>query len=993
MHAQPASRKTPQRRPRYASRGQALIMAVLLMFMLAGLGGVFIAMLNLALVQTARGVERAKLEDIAQAGMNEAQQQLRYSSDGADWRPNPGPDLQNRGWIFHDGGFYKIRLTYGRTTPINANDPFLDNPLDRYLKIDVEASLALKNPPSMADLTDPALEDYQKGYLMPRRYLSRKITAYVPIALTDYLLWVTNLTAPAEPAVLGPDVPLHDFAASTLTTVTQNPQSLDDIAINDPVNCTNVNVKYRSIYDGPIRVDGPLEIGDALIYTTRDRANNDYGKRFLVRRDDLFEVLGKLSRYEGASACNPRLIVNGQNAPIDSLPQPGAGVVTQTCFDPAYAASSATLLPLVVSYLQTHDNNALLQTLQPPRLDQPEPATGIDRYRALTRDSGYENASAINTGLIGWGEGVYITNREHLQHPGNQAALRAEWLTGSGECWQHNVYQPREAGKAVELVLHDWGYAGNTAPSIELIANDNILYTESGTPTNHVVMPYPRNGVIFAEGNLTVKGNLPTSKACNVDGTPLLVGSVQAPGGWEPNDRTISYYVSPMNRRFDLTIVSGGTIYIEGNLLTPASRLEMVTGMPNPVRRGSEYDSKLGLLARDNVCLNPTRLFTDLRYPDGTAMQPQQDLPDTTWYWRASAANSAFVFTYATAGNYGGASDPTRELNPRTRLLLRHAGEDNASFSATTMQMAIAGSGMTWNYYQWTADAAAPADSRFNLQFCDGSAVNTLYNWIAMSSTPPEWPDNQWGGGMFLKNPFTLQSWPLWGYSLDHLPDGILRGLGRSNRLRFEWTDTDDAVDAHDGANYLLHAGVYPDDPSGDRFGNGSLVTCIDLEVDALIYAQQGSWFIIPGHYWYETGNPTPMDINWPFPKANEPYDVRIIIDGAIAENHPAPADAQRQWMEHWRGSNIWYFDSNGDGQPDLRDPAHAGWDADRQRWRQSATDDRRQGIEYHYDATLTLPVCYEVDPDDASIRYYTPRLPKLPVCPTIFKLEKMRGA
>ena len=121
---------------------------------------------------------------------------------------------------------------------------------------------------------------------------------------------------------------------------------------------------------------------------------------------------------------------------------------------------------------------------------------------------------------------------------------------------------------------------------------------------------------------------------------------------------------------------------------------------------------------------------------------------------------------------------------------------------------------------------------------------------------------------------------------------------------------------------------------------------------------------------------------------------MRITINGAIAENHTAPPEDERAWIEHWRGANIWYFDTNGDGVPDLQDPANANWSPAEWRWKtpNSFTDDRRMGIEYTYDATLALPVCYNLDPDTPGQRYYLPRLPKLPVGPELVSISNVAG-
>lgn len=119
------SNREDRKRPLRAHRGQALIMAVLLMFLLVGLGGVFIAMINQTKIQTARAAERATLERIAQAGMRLAEAELRHSAAGADWRPDVGPDVNNPGWKYDpNGGFYKITVTYAGTSPITSARPF-----------------------------------------------------------------------------------------------------------------------------------------------------------------------------------------------------------------------------------------------------------------------------------------------------------------------------------------------------------------------------------------------------------------------------------------------------------------------------------------------------------------------------------------------------------------------------------------------------------------------------------------------------------------------------------------------------------------------------------------------------------------------------------------------------------------------------------------------------------------------------------------------------
>ena len=236
-------------RARYASRGQALIMAVLIMFLLAGLAGLFIAMINQAMVQTVQAVDHAKLEEVAQAGLHHVESELLYSMDGADWRPNSGPDHANRGWIHQGDGFYKVDLSYGPTTAISGTHPFRENPLDRMLKIDVEARFALANLPDIDDPDNPDNAAYDLAYHNPKRFLTRKISAFMPIGLTDYVRWITNLSGSTEPAVLGSGLTVDPL--KTVRDIT--------VDANSATNQVAISAAVYSVYEGPVRCDGPLQ--------------------------------------------------------------------------------------------------------------------------------------------------------------------------------------------------------------------------------------------------------------------------------------------------------------------------------------------------------------------------------------------------------------------------------------------------------------------------------------------------------------------------------------------------------------------------------------------------------------------------------------------------------------------------------------------------------------------------------------------------------------
>jgi len=551
-------------------------------------------------------------------------------------------------------------------------------------------------------------------------------------------------------------------------------------------------------------------------------------------------------------------------------------------------------------------------------------------------------ASAFTSQMLGWGSGLYLDNTyTSVQYGGDLEALRDEWLNPKEPLyqdwtWIDGVYHPEHAG-AVEITLHDWEYNAASAlatrlPYLELRRFDGgQFFNKANQPVGErITLPYPRNGVIYAEGNVIVKGNLPASLAfqdSDGDGLyePLLHGGVQQPGGWNPDGSGVQYYVTAANRRYDLTIVSGGTVYIEGSLLGPATRRATYVdgaGMTT-VKLGDPYDSKVALLARDNVCLNPTKLFA-------SASRETEPVGSEN-LWRVRAGDP-LDFTFTTAG----------AVNARTRLLLRHAGAAVVGQDYGVMRMLVNGEPFRF------APGATVED---RLCFGDMAILDLRTPWWANPV--------QWGGGLYADDPLEQQVWDI-SDSGRYAPPGLpLQGNGATNTIRFEWLE---------GSDYLLAAS--PTMPT-------LLVTGVDVQVDALIYAQRGSWFIIPGVYYNDPDNPM-TDLEWPFPKPGEPLDVRLVVHGAIVENRPAPPEAQEEWIKHWRGSNLAYFTTD-NTTPHLLDPAAGTWDPATWRW-----TDRRAGIEYYYDATLQRPVCYW---EDARGRYFTPRLPKLPVCPSVFSI------
>jgi hypothetical protein len=105
---------------RFTERGQTLVIALLVSFVLLVLGGVFITVIarNILNVQQAR--ERLRADYFAESGLQFAIDQLVRSEFGADWRPIPdnitNPDDPDFFWLKPynpadgTGGFTRINL-------------------------------------------------------------------------------------------------------------------------------------------------------------------------------------------------------------------------------------------------------------------------------------------------------------------------------------------------------------------------------------------------------------------------------------------------------------------------------------------------------------------------------------------------------------------------------------------------------------------------------------------------------------------------------------------------------------------------------------------------------------------------------------------------------------------------------------------------------------------------------------------------------------------
>ncbi|MBI3721015.1 MAG: hypothetical protein HY248_00550, partial [Fimbriimonas ginsengisoli] len=249
---------------------------------------------------------------------------------------------------------------------------------------------------------------------------------------------------------------------------------------------------------------------------------------------------------------------------------------------------------------------------EPPSILSIDPNTGRNRYEELTRESG-KLVGGGNDGRFGHGQGPYVDNLSDRQtrsdengriDVGAAESLQYDWLNpNNGQAnsgWQGQYYVPRAAylqlfsdgftitrdsrDPAAERTWKnpDGSDTGNSACRFKVgkvgagTAADpyRLNVVNSFTPGIDIDNPdytlgQPFNGVVYFEGNVRVRGVIPTD--------------------------------------VQMSVVSGATIYIEGSITKGVVGNDW-SGNPNMLLE-RRSNSCLALLAKDYVAINTTQFF------------------------------------------------------------------------------------------------------------------------------------------------------------------------------------------------------------------------------------------------------------------------------------------------------------------------------------------------------------------------------------------------
>ncbi|NUQ70896.1 MAG: hypothetical protein HUU17_08755 [Chthonomonadales bacterium] len=871
---------------RYSRReqGQSLLVAVIALFVLLFIGGLFVGLVARNLMSAGRSRETIAAAALADGGIRYVSDFLETSPEGADWRPEPTPltDARDpdRRWL-ETGAFTRVSLARGRALVRVSLSPNPQDPTGKYLRIEAVGR------PGFVDSQDPTTFTNS-----PAPRLMRRRVAYKAIGLTDYLRYVTNRDRESkfEAAIGMPPIGVPAW------------MQLGGM----PVRAAGMGGPPAgySLPGAPMYINGDLHLLNnvTLALNPGNHETVYVAGKVKVEPGDPNDPARQTARINDLGATN-------SNA--EPLPAPFGSGAGLPAILPSDAPTFTTYGGLLRDASMGPDVNGYARSisrLDPPSLEAADPASGVSRYLALTRDSGrslrrLSRPGWVNTGRIGLGSGVYINNPrsrelETTAVSGGQS-LRSVWLRpGSSAYWNGPYYIPpaayiefgypivqertttgapipgsfvrqpgfrivRDVSDAMwvdpsgrirtrEQVFTFFIYKGSgQRPVLKL---DNALYreflaTDQGMTDVEINRFLPEfNGVLYAEGNVRVRGLLPSvanipirQEAGDTDGmTPAAIRDAVNPPA--------------------ISLVSGRNIYIEGSIVREAA-----TG-PNADKNAG---SMIALLAHEYVVVNTTMFMAPNKAMQFAASN-QDEIPP--YHTNINVGEAAATPPFTLDFMFG--DDPSAyTLNGGPYLLLRHGAPPGVTY----LNLAV----------NESFPPAAPADAYYR------------FNAVANPPVPPA-------------------VYPMYNGSLAGVDLFEQRGFA------FPFGGTSYSLFTAPGVVNTIRPIVDPNFTSGsgtqDYLFSRAAVVPMDVRIEALIYAQNGSFFIIPGYPFNVDPSDTrdaavrrhaasgagqgsmlrPQGTADEVPFYGEPIDCRITIVGAISENRTASISDQAAWMQLW---------------------------------------------------------------------------------------------
>ncbi|MCE9559388.1 MAG: hypothetical protein K8R88_10590 [Armatimonadetes bacterium] len=946
-------------------KGQTLIIAILVLGVLLILGFVFAALVSRNITNSSRSSRRTLAGDLAESGIRYAHYQLQNSTLGADWRPDGsvfnidglgnsrdpdalylrpgsgrpyrtdldtlvdqgGPDgLGPFSRIDSEKGRSLIRVRYapadfgslasgsgalrqpgkarafiilesvGRAGKVNSNDP------STLLAQAVQVSLFTSNAQFRDSLGKMKALDSTNG-------LSRKLIAFAQVGLFDYSHFISNKFNVSRPAEIGSLTRTLGGAGEGIGASYNEGAGPVDVRLTtlfgSQIADSSGNVVLQGT--GGLRCNGDLMIhGDVVAMVDASRG-------------DGWLCSGNISSANGSASLSFAIPTSATTTALTNLGQ----------VDSKNAGFNTVggLLRDGVNDSDTDGHPRSVARLEPPSMLTVDPNNNLNRYTTLTRDSGVL-FNGRNIGRYGYGSGVYCDSEERgassseITREANQGrnSLVQEWLNPysvnqTGGAWFGPYYRP----VATTLLLEPDGF---TITRHERSARRYWRLPNGGSANVSAIRyrvrrigvdTYILNSVQHAAiiNNALTNADF-TNNGRQFNGVLMFEGDAQVRG------------VIPTD--VQLTVASMGSVYINGSITKG-----VVDGSGNLLGRPSL--STLMLMAKDFVTVNTTAFFSPaqnetINAKDASALKGTPT-PESIIIENSSADynfEAQFLLNPTTGGgSFAGQPNTWRpyastytETNTGTpivsSLLLQHTADvPGPSFiSMNVSPMSFLGGASTQPYLFYAGK-----------DLVTGEQLNPVARtYFTPNATPADLD--------------VLINIPLFG-----LTDALHQRYTKFETLatplaNSTFTYAGRKINAPGGNAFGLYQlavqdstmfGISLNSPNGSATSNYLVsrfaVNPSDVRIEASLFAEEGSFFVIPGPAFNLDASDTRAIFNAQVaalgslaaakldrydrtgnraetPFYGEPLNVKVSIIGSVTENMPQPIAVQAAWQRKW---------------------------------------------------------------------------------------------
>lgn len=933
----PKSAQTRRRR----RAGQSILVAVSVLFIMSFLGALFIAIIARSL-QNARQASRTSSADaFAQAGIDFADRMLQTSPEGADWRPpmqyrmtkyevgspacpyntgaqcdsysvavNSGllatpnisdPDYQwlNIGFTRYNvgEGRFLLRLSYvdepGQRSLQQAGQPSSPSQTSKFIKIEsigLEGTIDPDDPTTFVSVASNRRRSERVGYK--------------PITLGDYTLFITNKDNRSEAASLGvPTVAQTVSGNTTFTTpgvyaffgATPTPApsfipiafgTKDAYSVTDPNAPTVHRVEPGG---GSIKCNTDLRLYGLVHAYLNPALGEDIETSGAVLFDGYNNSNALGVQPTSLGITNPASAAAAISDPTKLTISLYPSNAVDASFTPAKSLFT-TAQGAVRDGSDASDTDGYPRSIKrrnPPVIDSADPQSHLTRYAALSQigtsqlkydpatvtyqDSGGVTQPDTASGpynVTGSLSTVYVDNGMDTQRESEQITLRDQWLNKADPqktgYWRGSVYTPPGATVVFGQVP---GAVDSTGKGMW-----GVTITRSNTATNGTAQWnwFNPDGTSTWRMGTRMRFVYGPAPAAQDPADPIFSLSADN-GGPSPSGTSL-----PPNPNNDILICAEGNVRVRGVISDP----------------NGSTDHHVTLVTNGIAYVEGSLLKGRYTKSDGTAVPlTSQDPTDPGQISRSSIAVLARSYVCVNTTQFLPGYEEYQVNLPGANAP-PSLGEEGYEFSVgQSLNMAV----LYPKLY-----AAVPQRLYMSTSGVNGDG----YGIVTLANDAGQKPITVWQNVPSPANE-TLNSVIDISASLTG-PGPTPPSINYANALNPPFLLNFQIDPAQSAASWILHrAAVLP----------------ADVRIEAMLYAQDNSFFVIPGD-WFNSNQADTMDamasrdvsaIDPRYPFYGQPVDLKLTIFGSVSENMTANIADQHAWMLKWGWIPLYH----GNGQVD----------------------------------------------------------------------------